>query len=1153
MFWFLLFSCSDKNDALMEEIEDVSGDIDGDGFWGDGDCDETNPNNYEGATEICDGVDNNCDGQIDEGVLSTFYGDGDGDGFGAEGIAVETCEIPDGFAFTAGDCNDADPNVYPAAEELCDDIDNDCNGEIDDGLSEVVYEDADGDGFGDSLSSLPLCIPPEGYVENAFDCDDNNADINPTAEEVCDEMDNDCDGGIDNNAIDESIWFRDQDNDGYGGSAETLESCILPSGYSQYDTDCNDQDPQIHPFAEELCDEVDNDCDTLVDEGVLNHYFQDADGDGFGDFTNFIEGCALIAGYVDNAEDCNDASSSVFPGASEYCNEIDDDCDLLVDENDALDVATWYADVDGDGYGDSAVPYASCEEPPSYVAQTGDCDDGRPNVNPDASEYCTTAYDDDCDGNTNDDGAVGCTEYFEDIDGDGYGIQQSSCLCVPEDNFQSLLDTDCDDADPAVFPDTIENCATMYDDNCDGDTNEIGSANCVYYHYDYDGDGHGTTDRLCMCEPSGIYESLLDDDCDDTNALVSPSEVEICDELDIDENCDGFADDASAVGAVIWYMDADGDGFGEVDTTKTQCDNPIGYVDTDGDCDDSLNLVNPSVVETCFTTDDDDCSGSNNDVGAVGCVDFYLDTDGDGYGLGNDSQCQCRGENDYTSVVIGDCDDFDDEISPAMLETCDSANDENCNGLVDEAGAENCTVYYYDFDGDGYGIGTNTTCLCTPDGYYRGLLGGDCEDMDASINPSQQNCGLMGDIYDGDAGLVLSNREKDMSQDARQFVGGFDYNGDGISDLAVVDYGYDTLYQDAGGVFVYLGPLTTNVDVSSGVGAHLIFTMEQATAMAGQAGISVGNWDSDPYDEIFVNVLGGGFLIDDNLSGQVTNTHSNATSYAYSMFLMGDLDGDGFADAATDQGGLLFGDSNGSFTNSGENLSQCCGGNYSMVTLQNYPADIDGDGANEWLAVDDANVSVGSFVGQQVSWHQIIGVGSSTYGRVTGGDFNGDGYMDLVASNRQYVHYDQFQGTLQNAGGVWVYNGSADGITGASISDADWAFYGNSYTCIGSQLLSEDVDNDGFDDLITASKISGSCGDSSTHLFYGPFTELFDSNGSSRPSRPEDSDATFSDMGGGASKAGDQNQDGYADLLIGGCHDYSCSSDSIYLFYGAPN
>jgi Putative metal-binding motif len=140
------------------------------------------------------------------------------------------------------------------------------------------------------------------------------------------------------------------------------------------DEDCNDDDASIHPGAAEECDGVDNNCDDEIDEGVGGTYYSDSDGDGFGDATLSDELCEALAGWVPNADDCDDTDSSVYPGATEICDGMDNDCDSDIDEE--LDGAVWYADNDADGLGDPADTAVACDRPAGYVNNDWDCDDG---------------------------------------------------------------------------------------------------------------------------------------------------------------------------------------------------------------------------------------------------------------------------------------------------------------------------------------------------------------------------------------------------------------------------------------------------------------------------------------------------------------------------------------------------------------------------------------------------------------------------------------------------------------------------------------------------------------------------------------------------------------------------------------------------------
>ncbi|WP_147449992.1 MopE-related protein [Corallococcus carmarthensis] len=182
---------------------DVSqSDADGDGHpsiaTGGTDCDDANANIHPGATELCDGVDNNCvDGEADAPGMRTWFPDQDGDGYG---VAVMACVGPLGLvASQGGDCDDTNASIHPGQSELrCDDRDDNCNGQKDEGLPILSwYRDADGDGYGDVTQGVSGCAPPPNHVALATDCDDTRADIRPDVAETKDFKDNNCNGAMD--------------------------------------------------------------------------------------------------------------------------------------------------------------------------------------------------------------------------------------------------------------------------------------------------------------------------------------------------------------------------------------------------------------------------------------------------------------------------------------------------------------------------------------------------------------------------------------------------------------------------------------------------------------------------------------------------------------------------------------------------------------------------------------------------------------------------------------------------------------------------------------------------------------------------------------------------------------------------------------------
>ena len=375
-----------------------------------------------GATEVCDGIDNNCDGNTDEGFSNnTYYADNDGDGYGDANNSVTDCVQPAGYVTDNTDCNDGVAAINPGAVEVCDGIDNNCDGNTDEGLTATYYADTDGDGYGDAANSMTACSQPVGYVTNDTDCNDGVAAINPGATEVCDGLDNNCDGNTDE-GLTQNTYYADTDGDGYGDPNNAMTACVQPVGYVTDGTDCHDGNPAINPGAAEVCDGVDNNCDGNADEGLtFNTYYADADGDGYGDASNSTSACSQPTGYVTDNTDCNDGVAAINPGAAEVCDGIDNNCDGNTDEG--LTFTTYYADTDGDGYGDPASSISACSQPAGYVTDNTDCHDGNPEINPGATEVCD-GEDNNCDGATDDLDCTGCTYStidFNDFEA-GWGI-----------------------------------------------------------------------------------------------------------------------------------------------------------------------------------------------------------------------------------------------------------------------------------------------------------------------------------------------------------------------------------------------------------------------------------------------------------------------------------------------------------------------------------------------------------------------------------------------------------------------------------------------------------------------------------------------------------------------------------------------------------
>jgi hypothetical protein len=379
-------------------------------------------------------------------------------------------------------------------------------------------------------------------------------------------------------------------------------------------------------------------------------------------------------------------------------------------------------------------------------------------VNPGANDTYYDGVDANCDG----------AEEF-DQDKDTFYTSQ-----YPDRNGN--IGDDCEDDNPQVNPDQLEDCATASDDDCNGDANEINAIGCEVYYNDADQDGYGTSTSLCLCEAKDNFSADNEDDCDDAESTTNPGADEYCDGHD--DDCDEEIDEDDSVDALTWYQDSDLDGYGDSNNTTQSCYQNVGYVANSDDCDDTNADTNPGADEVC-DGDDNDCDGDTDENDAIDATVWYLDSDGDGYGSPDSIAIECDQPSGY-STNDEDCDDTNASVNPGATET-KNEDDDDCDDTVDEGFRGHGDFYLTEISTMGSGTDPSGEWFeiynpSTNDLYLDGV------EIQSSCNPNASSfvLGVDGVVLTANGYIVLCHDDSVLGN-LCDYVYGSDNNGSSLA------------------------------------------------------------------------------------------------------------------------------------------------------------------------------------------------------------------------------------------------------------------------------------------------------------------------------------------------------------------------------------
>ncbi|MBT9554874.1 MAG: thrombospondin type 3 repeat-containing protein [Myxococcales bacterium] len=757
----------------------------------------------EAVPEACNGADDDCDGLTDEELTGTQcdlvnqYGTCKGETFCNGGVPSCT-----GTEASPESCNGLDDNCNDEPDEGFTDTDAD-------GTKDCVDTDDDDDGWLDDVDDCPLVFDPDQLnsdtdkLGDLCDNDDDNdlipdlvdncplvqnpSQVNQDDDKPGDACDTDIDGDEIFNELDNCPTAKNADQADFDGDLEgdmcdgdddednvvdVVDNCTLYPNPDQLDLD-NDQ-------IGDACDQ-DKDGDgkyNAIDNCPLiaNPTQSNADGDVIGDLCDDDDD---NDGVPDGGDNCPTAFNPGQLNTDAPEDILGDACDPDDDNDDRVDAQDncpkvknpLQTDTDSDGQGDACdgdgdgdgVPddKDNCKDDPNPLQEDSDgdkigdaCDldddgDGIPDpgdnclglANPLQEDTDLDAIGDACDVDIDGDAILNATDNCpkapnalqEDADKDGSGDacdgdDDADGIEDSKDNCPGIANPTQDNQDGDSFGDVCDNDddndkVADDKDNCPIDQNPLQTDT------DVDGDGDA-----CDDDDDGDNDPDVAD-CGPTDPSVYHGQQEICDGKD--NNCVQGADEVGSQGCTTYYLDADQDGSGVASESLCLCPPGKGEytAKASGDCNDTNPLVNLGAAEICDGIDNN-CDLQIDHENSGGCINYYLDKDGDTWGV-NDKKCYCKPTGNYRGIWQGgdfDCNDNDPKVSPGAAEVC-TGGDENCNGKINEEGAKSCKTYYPDADGDTYGAKVTGKCLCAKTASYAVENNDDCYDGNKYAKP----------------------------------------------------------------------------------------------------------------------------------------------------------------------------------------------------------------------------------------------------------------------------------------------------------------------------------------------------------------------------------------------------------------------------------